>query len=120
MFDIKLKEEIENKQLTKYYFETYKLLEVLLKYLKQSNEQLYYKNKSGKKTKSGIFPHVINLMYKLQVLSGLNIITEEEKSKLNILNFGEFEFLKDENSTKTANRINLSSNIGIILKQSKE
>ena len=120
LFDIYLKEELEHKQLTKYYFETYKLHEVLLKYLNPSNEQLKYKYKSGNKTKSGIFPHAINLMYKLQVISGLKTITEEEKTKLNILNLGEFEFLKDENSTKTVNRINLSSNIGIILKQSKE
>ena len=120
LFDIYLKEELEHKQLTKYYFETYKLHEVLLKYLKPSNEQLKYKYKSGNKTKSGIFPHAINLMYKLQVISGLKTITEEEKTKLNILNLGEFEFLKDENSNKTVNRINLSSNIGIILKQSKE
>ena len=120
LFDIYLKEELEHKQLTKYYFETYKLHEVLLKYLNPSNEQLKYKYKSGNKTKSGIFPHAINLMYKLQVISGLKTITEEEKTKLNILNLGEFEFLKDENSNKTVNRINLSSNIGIILKQSKE
>ena len=120
LFDIYLKEELEHKQLTKYYFETYKLHEVLLKYLKPSNEKLKYKYKSGNKTKSGIFPHAINLMYKLQVISGLKTITEEEKTKLNILNLGEFEFLKDENSNKTVNRINLSSNIGIILKQSKE
>ena len=122
LFGIYLKEEIEHRELTKFFFEKYKLHEVLIHYLQPSNEnnKMYFKYKSGNKAKSGIYPHVVNLIYKLQVTSGLNTLKDEEKTKLNILNIGEFEFLKDENSNKNKNRFNISWRIGTILKESND
>ena len=123
-FDMYLKKEIEHKELTNFFFEKYKLHEVLINYLKPSddNTKIYFKYKSGNKIKSGLYPHVINLMYKLQVISGLNTLKDEEQAKLNIINLGEFEFLKDENANKEIkiNRINISWRIGTILKESNK
>lgn len=75
--------------------------------------------KSGKKINSGIYVHVIDLMYKIQVSDGLNTFTDEEKQKLNIINLGEYEFLRNENSNKVK-EIKISQNIFNILKESKE
>ena len=93
--------------------------EVLINYLKGNSDKqkLHFEFKSGKKIKTGIYPHVINIIYKLQVIGGLSILNEEEIRKLKILNIGEFEFLKDENSNKSIQKMNTSTNIGKILEE---
>ena len=122
LFYLYLKEENNHKELTKFIFQKYKFNEILLDFLKSGNEKqkLYYQFKTGKKIKSGVYVQVVHLIYKLQVLGGLDTFNEEEKEKLKIKNLGEFEFLKDQNSINTINRVNISSNIGMILKQTKD
>ena len=86
---------------------------------KSEKQNLNYEFKSGNKIKSGIYPQVIHLMYKINVISGLNTLTIEEKSNLKILNLGEFEFVQNKDSKRISEKINISSNIGNILKQTK-
>ena len=121
-FELYLNEENQHKELTKFIFNKYKLTEILINFLKSNNEKqkLNFEFKTGKKIKSGIYVQVIQLMYKLQVIAGLDTFTNEEKKELNILNLGEFEFLKNEKSNKKVNKINISSDIGLILKETKE
>ena len=121
LFNIYLKEEIKHNELTKFFFDKYKLHEVLINYLKGNSDKqkLHFKFKSGKTIKTGIYPHVINIIYKLQVIGGLSILNKEEIRKLKILNLGEFEFLKDENSNKSIQKLNTSTNIGKILEESQ-
>jgi hypothetical protein len=61
---------------------------------------------------------VIDLIYKLQAIGGLDIFTNEEKNELKIKNVGEFEFSKDEKSNKLVQEIKISNNISTILKKS--
>ena len=119
LFNIYLKEEIKHNELTIFFFDKYRLHEVLINYLKGNSDKqkLHFEFKSGKKIKTGIYPHVINIIYKLQVIGGLSILNEEEIRKLKILNIGEFEFLKDENSNKSIQKMNTSTNIGKILEE---
>ena len=124
LFNTYLKEENNHKELTEFIFDKYKLHEILVNYLK-SNREITEKPKkfifkSGKKINSGVYVHVIDLMYKIQVSAGLNTFTEEEKQKFNIINLGEYEFLKNENSNKETKEIKISQNICNILKENKE
>ena len=130
LLDVYLKEEMKHTELTKFFFEQYKLHEVLINYLKgkDDKQKLYFEFKTGKKIKSGIYPHVINIIYKLHIIAGLSIFNEEEIKKYKISKIGEFEFLKNENQNKLGQNIDIdldksivtSKNIGIILKESKE
>ena len=121
VFDLYLKEEIKHKELTDYIFQRIKFHEILLNFINSKSEKqnLNYEFKSGNKIKSGIYPQVIHLMYKINVISGLNTLTIEEKSNLKILNLGEFEFVQNKDSKRISEKINISSNIGNILKQTK-
>ena len=124
-------EEEKHKELTEFLFENIKLHEILINYLNQDKidekdidkiipkQRLKFSFKSGKKINSGVYSHVIDIMYKLQAISGLDIFTEEEKSELKIKNYGEFEFSKDEKSNRLIRKINISKNIQNILKKSK-
>ena len=141
LLDVYLKEEMKHTELTKFFFEQYKLHEVLINYLKgkDDKQKLYFEFKTGKKIKSGIYPHIINIIYKLHIIAGLSIFTEEEIKTYKISKIGEFEFLKNENPNKLGENIDkdninkdidkdkdknkdivTSKNIGIILKESKE
>ena len=130
-FNLYLSEEERHKELTEYLFGHIKFHKVLINYLNQDNidekdidkiipkQRLKFSFKSGKKINSGVYSHVIDLIYKIQAISGLDIFTEEEKSELKIKNYGEFEFSKDEKSNKLLRKINISNNIQNILKKSK-
>ena len=130
-FNMYLSEEEKHKELTEFLFENIKFHEILINYLNQDNidekdiekiipkQRLKFSFKSGRKMNSGIYSHVIDLIYKIQAISGLDIFTEEEKSELKIKNYGEFEFSKDEKSNKLLRKINISNNIKNILKKSK-
>mgnify|MGYP006873019746 CR=1 FL=1 len=130
-FNSYLSEEEKHKDLTEFLFENIKFHDALINYLNQDNieekdkdkiipkQRLKFSFKSGKTINSGIYSHVIDIMYKIQAISGLDIFTEEEKSELKIKNYGEFEFSKDERSNKLLRKINISNNIQNILKKSK-
>ena len=130
-FNLYLSEEEKHKELTEYLFENIKFHEILVNYLNQDNidekdiekiipkQKLKFSFKSGKAINSGIYSHVIDIIYKIQAISGLDIFTEEEKSELKIKNYGEFEFSKDEKSNKLLRKINISNNIQNLLKKSK-
>ena len=127
LFDIYLKEERNHKELTEFIFDKYKLHEILVNYLKlRRNTESYAEKskkfifKSGKEINSGVYVHVIDLMYKIQVFAGLKTFADEEKQKLNIINLGEYEFLKSEKSNKDEKEIKISQNICNILKENKE
>jgi hypothetical protein len=103
-----------HEKITHILFYTLKFHEILADYIIQEesstkneneneqNKSFIYKNKhffkSGKYMLSGVYPFVVELMYILQVKSGLKTFDEKEKKDLNIQNLGEFEFVKDENS----------------------
>ena len=126
-FNIYLLNEEKHKLLTEYLFNNLKFHELLINYLNQEKEKekiqkqkLKFSFKSGNSTNSGIYPHIIDLIYKIQSIRGLAIFTAEEKINLKIKNYGEFEFSKDEKSNKLIKKINTSENINTILKDSKE
>lgn len=66
-----------------------------------------HKYKSGRQTFSCIYSYVIDLIYKIQVATGMNIFNETEIKDIGILNPGFFEFVKDENSPKNIDPFNL-------------
>ena len=74
-------------------------------------QKIKYEFKSGKKINSGIYPHVIDLMYKIQAYSDMEIFTDQEKAQFSIKNLGEFEFSKDEKSNKFIKPLNKSNNL---------
>ena len=59
-------------------------------------------------------------MYKIQAYSDLEIFDEKEKSQLNIINYGEFEFSKDEKSNKLLLKLNISNDIKNILSSNEK
>ena len=59
-------------------------------------------------------------MYKIQVYSGLQTFTKEEREKLKIINLGEYEFLESEKCEREEKKIDISQRIGNILKESQE
>ena len=77
-----------------------------------------YYYKSGKTTLSCMFAFIIDLIYKIQQKSGLKIFDEKEKNDLNIKNIGEFEFIKDENSSNDIILFQFSKKLNEILKAS--
>ena len=81
------------------------------------NKYLY---KSGRTILSGVYPYIIDLIYKIQTISGLKTLDEKEKTDLNIRNLGEFEFIKDETSPKDIIEIKTSTKLNEILKLSNE
>ena len=95
---------------------------------RKDNEDLIIKNdysnkfyyKSGKTIKSCLYPYIIDLIYKIQAKSGLKTFEEKEKTDLSIKNIGEFEFIKDETSSKDVIEIKTSSRLKEILKTSNK
>ena len=130
LFNLYLLNEEKHNVLTDYLFNNLKFHEILVNYLNQENieeneniipkQRIIFNFKSGRTIKSGVYPHVIDLIYKIQSFGGLTIFTEEEKANLKIKNYGEFEFSKDEKSNKLIKLINKSNNINNILKDSKK
>jgi hypothetical protein len=126
-FKIYLKEESNHKEITEFIFGKYKLHEILTNYLNSSPEAetdadkpKKFKFDSGKKINSGVYVHIIDLMYKIQVYSGLQTFTKEEREKLKIINLGEYEFLESEKCEREEKKIDISQRIGNILKESQE
>jgi hypothetical protein len=132
LFNIYLTKEETHEELTKYYFEHLKIHEVLVDYISQDQnkekknednknvlkQKIKIYLKSGKTINSGVYPQVIDLIYKIQSISGLNIFNPKEKIELKIKNYGEFEFIKDEKSNKIIKIIKESSRIKNILQNS--
>ena len=118
-FCLYLEEEERHPELTKFYFDNIKLQDLLLNFLQEiypeNNDIIVgkkkYEFKSGNKIKSGIYSHIIDLIYKIQAYSGLEIFSESEKSQFGIKNLGEFEFSKDEKSNKIFKKLNISNNL---------
>ena len=118
-FSLYLEQEEKHPELTHFYFNHIKLQDLLLNFLQEIYPEkniiiTYKKNyefKSGKKIKSGIYPHVIDLIYKIQAYSGLDVFTEEEKNQFGIKNLGVFEFSKDEKSQNIVKVLNVSNNL---------
>ena len=126
-FTIYLENEERHNELTQYYFDSIKLQNLLVNFLEEKmNEKnnifqkIKYEFKSGKKITSGIYPHVIDLMYKIQTYSDLEVFTEEEQQKFSIMNLGEFEFSKDEKSNKFIKKINISNNLKEIISKDEK
>ena len=132
LFNLFLSNEEKHKDLTDFLFNNIKLHELLINYLIQDKidekdiekiipkQKLKFNFKSGRSISCGVYPHVIDLIYKIQSIAGLEIFTEEEKKELNIKNYGEFEFSKDEKSNRMIKEIKISNNISNILKKSKD
>ena len=78
-----------------------------------------YHYKSGKTILSCSYPHIVGLMYKMQTIGGLDTFDENKKKDLKIINLGEFEFVKDETSSKDVIQIKTSEKLNEILKSSK-
>ena len=121
-FNIYLENEERHNELTEFYFNNIKIQNLLTNFLEERKEEnnnifqkIKFEFKSGNKIKSGIYPHVIDLIYKIQAYSDMEIFTEEEKIQFSIKNLGEFEFSKDEKSNKIIKKLNISNNIKNIL-----
>ena len=120
-----LEEESKHTNLTKFLFNNIKLHEKLLNFLSEDEQKskkdpkLKFTFKSGRTTNSGVYPYVIDLIYKLQVVGGLDTFNDQDKNSLNIKQLGEFEFLRDEKTKNESNSINKSDIIGAILKSTK-
>ena len=121
-FNLYLENEEKHGELTNFFFENMKLQNLLTNYLEEKElnnnaifQKIKFEFKSGNKIKSGIYPHVIDLVYKIHALSGLDFLTVKEISDLAIKNIGEFEFIKDETSNKLIKLIKTSDNLKNIL-----
>ena len=95
-FNLYLENEEKHGELTNFFFENMKLQNLLTNYLEEKElnnnaifQKIKFEFKSGNKIKSGIYPHVIDLVYKIHALSGLDFLTVKEISDLEIKNIGE-------------------------------
>ena len=86
----------------------------------KKHEENLYKYKSGNKILSTLYIFIIDLMYKIQIAAGLELLDEKTRKDLNINNYGYFEFLRDEKTPKKMEKLKLPSYIGDILSKSKE
>ena len=139
LFKLILENESNHPELIKLLFNEMKFHEVLAEFVNEkeikiikvkdkliqtdnTNEYNNYINKfyykSGKTILSCMFPFAVDLIYKIQHKSGLKIFDEKEKNDLNIKNIGEFEFIKDENSSNNIVLIQISAKLREILQSS--
>ncbi len=91
-----LNNEKKHETLTKYLFEEIKLNEMFEHFLK---EKTIFSFNSKNHIKNGIYPHIIEIMYKINAILGNKIFEEDPTSKRKE---GEFEFVKDENSNQNS------------------
>jgi len=126
----------ECNMITDHLFNEIKLHEILANYIlpegpnKENNNaenktnEIFTENKfhykSGKTILSCTYPHIVGLMYKMQTIGGLETFDENKKKELKIINLGEFEFVKDETSSKDVIQIKTSEKLNEILKSSKK
>ena len=108
LFKLYLTDEKTHNELTQFFFNHMKFHEILINNLDKIN------------IKHCLHSNIIDLIYKIQVISGLETFTEDEKTNLKIKNLGEFEFIRDENSSRIINTINISEDIKNILKNSSK
>ena len=87
-----LNNEKKHETLTKYLFEEIKLNDMFENFLK---EKKIFTFNSQNQIKNGIYPHIIEIMYKLNAILGNKIFEEDPTSTRKE---GEFDFVKDENS----------------------
>ena len=124
-FNLYLINEEFHEELTNYYFKHLKLQDLLMDFFevksKENEVQKWqFEFKNGTKINSGIYPHIIDLMYKIQTYSGLEVFSEEEKRQLKIINLGEFEFSKDEKSRKLPQLIGIKNNLKEIFSKNEK
>ena len=123
LFELYLQQSENHPLLTDYFFNKKKLHLILLNYINKDKESLYlneYKYKSGKTNTSCMNIYVIDLLYKIQAASGLKLLEEKDKKELNILNYGYFEFVKDETSPKDVINLKMPKYVSDILSESKK
>ena len=108
-FNLYLNYEYKHEELTQFYFNHLKLQDLLMDFIEEKpqdnknnsmTQKMKFEFKNGNKIKSGIYPHVIDLIYKINAHSGIDIFSQDEIKKFKIINLGEFEFSKDEKSNK--------------------
>ena len=123
LFDKYLKKAENHPLLTDYFFNKKKFHLILLNFINEEKESEYlnkYQYKTGKTTISCMYIYVIDLIYKIQAASGLKLLEEKSKKDLNILNYGYFEFLKDEKATKDIINLKMPKYVTDILSESKK
>ena len=121
-FDLYLQNAENHPLLTDYFFYKKKFHLMLLDYITKDSDLEYfnkYEFKSGKTTSSCMYIYIIDLLYKIQAASGLKILEENEKKELKILNYGYFEFIKDENSSINIIDFKMPKYVTDILSESK-
>ena len=132
-FCLYLNNESNHSNMTNCFFHKIKLQNLLCDFLENKDAEnndnnigghipkLKYEYKSGNKIKSGIYSHVIFLVYKIQTYSGLETFSQDEIKSLNIRHLGEFKFLKvnELNPGKNKDEINISVNMKNILSKYK-
>lgn len=121
-FDLYLQNAENHPLLTDYFFYKKKFHLMLLDYITKDSDLEYfnkYEFKSGKTTSSCMYIYIIDLLYKIQAASGLKILEENEKKELKILNYGYFEFIKDENSSINIIDFKMPKYVSDILSESK-
>ena len=121
-FDLYLQHAEDHPLLTDYFFNKKNFHLMLLDYITKEKDSEYlnkYLFNSGKTTLSCMHIYVIDLLYKIQAASGLKLLEENDKKALNILNYGYFEFIKDETSPKNIIKFNMPKYVINILSESK-
>ena len=127
-FNLYLTNEENHEELTNYYFKHIKFQNSLMNFFDENSKEnesnmaqkIQFEFKNGNKIKSGIYPHVIDLIYKINTFSGIDIFSDEEKKQLKIINLGEFEFSKDEKSNKFPKPLMIKNNLKEIFSQDEK
>ena len=114
LFDLYLQNSQNHPLLTDYFFNKKKFHLMLLDYVDQKE------NKKGKPSEQYLYIYVIDLIYKIQAASGLKLLDEKDKKELNILNFGYFEFIKDEKASKDIINLKIPKYVTDILQECKQ
>ena len=93
---------------TKTFFEEMKIHELLISYVEKNSNK-------NRKVKKGIYPFAIDLIYKIQTYSGLNIFNEEDIINYLIEHLGDFNFVANNKDYKYYIKINTSKTLNNIL-----
>ena len=133
-FTLYLEEADNHLLLTDYIFNKKKFHTLLGSFISQdlnmpvkdnnNNNNIYeyinrYEFPSGKKVLSCMHIHAVDLLYKIQTASGLKILEENDKNDLGILNYGMFEFTRDETTPKDLPKMKLPKYVIDILSESE-
>ena len=112
-FWLYLENEKEHQDITNCFFHKIKLQNLLCDFLENKENEgnnnfilpkMKTELKSGNKIKSGIFSHIIFLIYKIQFHSGLETFSEKEIKNMNIRILGEFKFLNENQLKKESKK----------------